>query len=224
MKYIMAGIISLFLMWKPSAATLSPAALQRVEKPQTIILGQENYSLQNRYTNNFVNDVFADNILLTLAYMNGAIDQGTNVPWETVRSDFTYKLTLNPGEVFAFHDTVAPEYKGKVVATTNSNFNFNQGFRTDGWLVGDGVCHLASFMNVVAKEANLLVSAPTRHDFAKIADVTKADGVSIKYDPNTTSNSARQNLYITNNREKPIAFIFKHENNALEIEVVEMIS
>ena len=224
MKYIMAGIISLFLMWTQSSASLSPAIPMGVENPQNIVLSQENYSLQNRYTNTFVNDVFADNILLTLAYMNGTVKEGSNVSWNTVRSSFTYKLVLKPGEVFAFHDRVAPEYKDKVVVTTNSRFNSTQGFRTDGWLVGDGVCHLASFMNVVAKEANLLVSAPTRHDFAKIADVTRENGVSIKYNPNAVANSARQNLYITNNREKPIAFVFKHENNALEIEVVEMIS
>lgn len=225
MKYIMSGIISLFLMFTPVDASISPAIKQAaINEPQYRVLGEENYSLKNRYGNTFVNDVFADNILLTLAYMNGTVKEGTTVPWEKVRAPFEYHLVLQPGQVFAFHDKLLPEYQDKSVITTNSKFNSSQGFRTDGWLVGDGVCHLASFINVVAKEANLDVKTLVRHDFAKIEDVAREDGVSIKYDPNSMASSTRQNLYITNNREKPVTFVFRHENNALEIEVKEVLS
>lgn len=224
MKYIMSGIISLFLIFSPADATISPAVSQTFVTKQNVLLSEENYSLKNRYGNTFVNDVFADNILLTLAYMSGTVKEGAKIPWDSVRAPFTYKLVLQPGQVFAFHDKLLPEYKNKSVVTTNSKFNSSQGFRSDGWLVGDGVCHLASFINVVAKEANLDVKTLVRHDFAKIEDVSREDGVSIKYDPNSVSSSTRQNLYITNNREKPIAFVFTHENDALVIEVVEMVS
>jgi hypothetical protein len=171
-----------------------------------------------------VNDVFADNILLTLAYMNGTVKQGESVAWDTVRSPFTYRLEIKPGDVFAFHDKISPQYKDKLVVTTNSYFGSSQGFRSDGYLMGDGVCHLASFINVAALDAKLEVSAPTRHDFAKIADVPKEYGVSIYYDPNGARNTANQNLYITNNRAKTVAFIFTHKNNTLDIVVEEVVS
>lgn len=220
MKYIIAGIISLFLMLTPQEL-VSPKG---PKLPLPIVLSKVDYSLENRYTNTFVNDVFSDNILLTLAYMSGNVKKGEAISWDRVRSQFTYRFDLKPGETFAFHERVLPEYNGKIVATTNSHFNSVEGFKSDGWLVGDGVCHLASFMNVVALRANLTVKAPTRHDFAKIADVPKENGVSIYYDPNAVGGSQLQNLYITNNREKTIAFVFKHVNDVLEMSVEEVVS
>lgn len=220
MKYILTLIISLFLLQAPS----TPFSPVGPKLPTNVLLSNVDYSLQNRYGNMYVNDIFSDNILLTLAYMSGTVKKGDKISWDTVRAPFTYKMILAPGQTFAFHDRVAAEYQNKVVATTNSHFNSYEGFKSDGWLVGDGVCHLASFMNVAALEAKLQVSAPTRHDFAKIADVPKEYGVSIYYDPNATGNSQRQNLYITNNREKKIAFVFKHENNGLDIKVEEVVS
>jgi hypothetical protein len=212
MNTIMAGIISLFLVQTPLVSPL----------PAKVVLGDVNYSLENRYTNTYVNDIFADNILLTLAYMRGTVTKGEKVNWESVRAPFTYELILKPGEVFAFHDRVLPGYKDKVVTTTNAHFHSSEGFLSDGWLVGDGVCHLASFMNVVAREAGLEVEAPTRHDFAKIEDVSKEQGVSIYYDPNGVGGSAKQNLYITNNRDKNIAFVFDYQNDALAIAIEEI--
>ena len=41
--------------------------------PQNRVLTEANYSLTNRYSNTYVNDVFTDNILLTLAYMGGKV-------------------------------------------------------------------------------------------------------------------------------------------------------
>ena len=213
MNTILAGIISLFLMQTPQVTAV----------PTAVVLGQEDYSLENRYSNTFVNDVFADNILLTLAYMRGEVRKGERIIWEKVRAPFTYSLTLDPGQTFAFHERVLPEFKDKIAATTNAHFNSGEGFRSDGRLVGDGVCHLASFMNVVAREAKLEVVSPTRHDFAKIEDVAKEMGVSIFYNPNGVGNSARQNLYITNNREERIAFVFEYKNKTLDIQVKDIV-
>lgn len=207
MQPLMAGIISLFLLQSPQVT------------PSPVVLGNTTYSLTDRYGNTFVNDVFSDNILLTLAYMSGVAKEGSPVPWDQVRGDFTYRLSLNPGEIFAFHDRVLPQYVGKIEKTTNAHFNSQEGFRSDHYLVGDGVCHLASFMNVVAREAGLTVVAPTNHNFAKINDVARADGVAIYYDPQAVGSSALQNLYITNNQNVPIVFVFRHVGSNLDISV-----
>ena len=179
-------------------------------------LAQVSYSLTNRYANSFVNDVFTDNILLTIAYLGGKVTEGKKVAWNTVKNEGETSFSLQPGETFAFHDAVLDKYKGKVALTTNAHFNSIEGFKSDGWLIGDGVCHLASFMYVVAKKAGLAVEAPTAHDFAQIPNIEKKDGVSI-YSENTL-----QNLYITNNQTKPIAFVFVHKNDALTIRVEKL--
>jgi len=186
------------------------------------ILSQATYSLTNRYADPYVNNVFVDNILLTLAYMSGEVKKGEKISWNTVKSPGVDKLVLKPGQTFAFHDTTLEKYKGKVASTTNAHFISTEGFKSDGWLVGDGVCHLASFMYVVSKNAGLQLEAPTRHDFAKIADVPKQFGVSIFYSPNDPSTSTLQNLYITNSLNKTIAFVFTHEKNSLNIKVEEL--
>lgn len=182
-------------------------------------LSEVEYSLTDRYSNTYVTNVFSDNILLTLAYMRGATKDGQPVDWKTVKSDFTYTLVLQHGQTFAFHDQVLPQFIGQVAKTTNAHFDSSQGFESDGWLVGDGVCHLASFMNVAAREANLHVVNPTAHDFAVIPDVPKKYGVAIFYLPQEKESSSLQNLYITNSYAKPIAFVFTHRGTMLDIRV-----
>lgn len=186
------------------------------------VLSQEQYSLAQRYPEPSVNAVFSDNILLTLSYMNGKVKEGEEVSWDKIRAESQYKLVLKPGETFAFHDHVLSKYEGKVVATTNAHFGLSQGFKSDGWLVGDGVCHLASFMYVAAKTAGLAAQSPTRHDFANIPAVPKESGVSIFYSPNDKQSSTAQNLYITNTRDKTIAFVFTHSNDSLDVAVEEI--
>lgn len=188
----------------------------------TTALSVEKYSLADRYAEPSVNKVFSDNILLTLAYMDGKVKKGEKIDWDKVREDGTYTFVLNPGQTFAFHDAVLPEYKGKIAQTTNAHFSWDEGFESDGWLVGDGVCHLASFMNVAAKAAGLTVVAPTRHDFAAIPEVAKENGVAIYDSPNDPAGSSEQNLYITNNKDNPVAFVFTHKNTSLEIGVEEI--
>lgn len=190
--------------------------------PINKVLTEANYSLKNRYSNTFVNEVFADNILLTLAYMSGQVKKGENVQWGSVEKPASHNLILKPGETFAFHDTVLPKYKDSVKVTTNAHFNSLEGFKSDGWLVGDGVCHLASFMYAVAKKAGLESEAPTNHDFAKIPDVPRELGVSIYYRPDNPGSSTLQNLYITNTFSKTIAFVFTHDKSNLNIKVEEM--
>jgi len=186
------------------------------------ILARKEYSLADRYNNSFVNSVFSDNILLTLAYMTNVATQNEKVNWEKVDGNFTYKLVLQPNQTFAFHDQVLKQYKGKIAETTNAHFDSSEGFKSDGWLVGDGVCHLASFMNVVAQQAKLSVVAPTPHNFEKIADVPKQYGVSIYYMPGNPTSSGLQNLYITNPYNKPIVFVFNHKNNELKISIEKL--
>jgi len=186
------------------------------------VLSEATYSLLDRYEDPYVNSVFSDNILLTLAYMSGKVKKGDKIPWNIVDAPSVTVLKLKPGEIFAFHDNVLSKYKGKVVSTTNAHFNSSEGFKSDGWLIGDGVCHLASFMHAVSVSAGLLSEAPTKHDFAKIADVPEQYGVSIYYSPNDSATSMIQNLYITNNRSKTIAYVFTQKNDLLNIRVEEI--
>src|SRR3989344_5959251 len=185
-------------------------------------LEHKDYSLANRHAVSYVNNVFSDNILLTLAYMSKTVKKGEAIPWETVRAEREYRFLLKPGQTFAFHDTVLKEHENKVTFTTNAHFNASEGFKSDGWLIGDGVCHLASFMNAVARDAGLMVHAPVDHSFADIPDVPQQLGVSIYSLPNDTATSSLQNLYITNTRNKSIVFIFDHKKNSLHIRVEEL--
>lgn len=184
-------------------------------------LGDASFSLTDRYTNTYVSNVFADNILLTLAYMRGAAT-GDSVDWDTVEEPFTYSFTLQPGEVFAFHDNVLPEFKGKVVKTTNAHFGAQGGFKSDGYLVADGVCHLASLMNEAATRAGLKVVAPTNHDFAVIPEVDKKYGTAIYFMPGEETANMQQNLYIENNKDTAVTFVFSYRDNNLDIKVTDI--
>lgn len=184
------------------------------------ILGEAAFSLTDRYSNTYVSNVFADNILLTLAYMRGII-LDNKVDWNAVKTPFTYSFTLQPGQVFAFHQDVLPQFVGKVVKTTTADFDSDQGFESDGYLVADGVCHLASLMNEAATRAGLTVVAPTNHDFAKIPEVDKKYGTAIYFMQGDSSTNALQNLYVQNNQDKPITFVFTYKDNELDIKVTE---
>src|SRR5258708_1893292 len=100
--------------------------------------------MADRYAVPSVNNVFKENILLTIGYMRGLIPDKTHVNWDEIQRPFHYEFTLQPHENFAFHDAVLPQYKNQISQTTHAHFNFDEGFKSDGLLVGDGVCHLAS--------------------------------------------------------------------------------
>ncbi len=193
----------------------------RFEVNPDVVLATRSFSLENRYGNTFVNNVFKDNILLTLNYMDGTVNNKNDINWEEIQKPDKYEFTLNPGEGFAFHDQILPEYKDSIVKTTNAHFNYTDGYKSDGYLMGDGVCHLASLIYWAAKDAGITSVSLVAHDFAKINEVPKEFGVSIKYMPGEFSNSSRQNLYIVNNQDKPITFVFNYNGTNLSVSVTE---
>jgi hypothetical protein len=182
-------------------------------------LASHTFSLENRYANEYVNGVFKDNILLTLKYMNGEVKSKADISWSEIEEPFNYSFTLLPGQEFTFHDQILPEYKGNVVKTTNAHFNYTDGFKSDGYLTGDGVCHLASLIYWTARDAGLTAAAPTNHNFAKINEVPKEYGVAIYFLPGAFETSARQNLYITNNLDKPVTFNFSYNGESLTVSI-----
>lgn len=182
-------------------------------------LATHSISLNERYNDAFVNGVFKDNILLTLNYMEGKVKSASEISWAEVEKPLHYEFTLQPNEEFAFHDKLLPEYSGHVVKTTNAHFNFQDGFKSDGYLMGDGVCHLASLIYWVAKDAGLSAVAPRNHDFMTIPGVPKEFGVSIYARPNDDMASALQNIYVTNNKEDAIQFVFDYQDSILTVSV-----
>lgn len=184
-------------------------------------LAERSFSLNTRYDNSFVNGVFKDNILLTLAYMNGRVSKKEDISWDEVEKPFKYEFSLEPGDGFAFHDQVFPQYKEKIVKTTNAHFNYADGFKSDGYLMGDGVCHLASLIYWAAKDAGLSAVSPVNHDFAAIPEVPKQYGVSIYALPGALESSARQNLYIVNDTDKRVIFVFDYDGSDLTVSLLQ---
>ena len=180
--------------------------------PEGDVLASHTISLEKRYEDPSTNAVFKDNILLALAYMNNEVKQN-------VRKSNYFEFVLLQGQTFAFHDAVLPFYQGKVIKTTNAHFNSIEGFKSDGYLIGDGVCHLASLLYWVAKDAGLEANAPTNHDFANIPEVPREYGVSIFAQKGVPG--AMQNLYITNNRNHPVIFKFNFDGHNLKITAEE---
>ncbi len=199
-------LISILLLLRVQVSQPKP-----VEKRVTT-LALHQFSLDNRYDNSYVNDVFKKNILLTIRY---ATADKINI-----EKPFITQLVLKPGDTFAFHDDVLPQYEGKVNKTTNAHFNAREGFISDGYLVGDGVCHLASLLYWVAKDAGLNVLAPTRHDFAPVPEVPREYGVSIYNYPKKSTANQLQNLYISNTKNKTVAFLFNYDGQMLTIKAV----
>ncbi len=186
------------------------------------VVAQQEISLDNRYQDKFVNNVFKDNILLNLAYLRDTVKSKADIDWDAVVKPFTYEFRLDPGKTFAFHEDVDQKYKDSLTKTTNAHFNAEEGFKTDGYLFGDGVCHLASLIYMVAKEAGLSAEAPTSHDFAGIPDIPREYGVSIYSNPFSKGSNPQQNLYITNNKGKPITFKFEYRDDKVKVSVIEL--
>lgn len=207
----------------PIIVYLTPQLSQEIQAYEEPVLASRAISLDERYPSIFVNEVMKENILLNLAYMRGLVHSREGIDWVKTTEPFTYTLVLKPGEVFAYHDDVLPEYQSPELKTTNAHFNSQEGFKSDGYLVGDGVCHLASLIYWAAKDAGIQSIAPTNHNFANIPQVPKEYGVSIYATPGTNDNDERQNLYIKNNKSKPIAFVFTYEDNQLKVDVKEVL-
>lgn len=190
--------------------------------PKEHILAAKEISLDKRYPVDSVNKVFKDNILLNVAYMTNSVEDPKEIKWDSIEKPFSKEIVLQPNQVFAFHDAVLPQYKNDVSLTSHAHFNSQEGFLSDGYLVGDGVCHLASLMYWAAKDAELDATAPTNHDFMPIPEVPRKYGVAIYADPNNPGVSSSQNLYIKNTLKKPIAFKFDYNHDNLKISVTTL--
>lgn len=193
--------------------------MQHKQEVTNKVLAQHEMSLANRYSVPSVNDVFRDNILLNLAYLSGTVKNPSQINWDNLHKSYTYDFVLKPGEVFAFHDDVLSEFAGKKIITTNAHFDGSEGFRSDGYLYGDGVCHFASLINWVATDAGLKVIAPVRHDFAVIPGISREYGTAIYYSPGSTSANQQQNLYVENTFNTPVRFVFTYANDMLKVSV-----
>ncbi len=204
-----------------SAAALLTFGQLITPVPTQQVLASHEMSLNDRYPVKSVSDVFKDNILLNIAYMDGKVTSKDNISWDEIEKPFHYELTLKPGEVFAFHDDVLDQYKGKAGYTTHAHFTGQEGFKSDGYLYGDGVCHLASLIYWTAKDAGLDAVAPTNHDFMKIPEIPKEYGVAIYDNPSTPGSNAKQNLYVTNNQDKPVTLVFDYASDNLKISAEE---
>lgn len=181
------------------------------------LLAKHQMSLETRYANPVINDVFQDNILLTLSYMSGRVQKASDINWDDVRAERTYELTLQPGEVFAFHDDVLPEFRDRAIVHTNARFGAGQGFRSSGYLYGDGVCHLASLITWTARDAGLKVTMLVNHDFAVIPEVPRVHGTSIVTTGTPSLNAERQNLYVENTLDVPVKIVFEYKNSDLSV-------
>ncbi len=212
-------IVILALALSLGGSSLSTIASPEAHKPAYRVLGSRGMSMNYRYPVASVSRIFRDNILLNIAYLDGRVTSSGQINWEEINKPFHSEFTLQPNETFAYHENVLPEYKDKVTLTTNAHFNKQDGFKSDGYLYGDGVCQLASLINWAARDAQLDVESPTNHDFASIPEVPKQYGVAIYFNPNSAGSSARENLYITNNTDKPVTFSFDYDGNELKVSV-----
>lgn len=181
---------------------------------QNVSVSQHTISLSTRYKTDFVNEAMRKNILLSLSYMSGkTVD---------IKKSFQFYIVLHPQETFAFHDGLLPEYKEKSVKTGNAHFNYKEGFVSDGYLIGDGVCHLASLIYWAAKDAGLSAVAPTNHNFAEIPEIPKEYGVAVYYYPGRHGTNAKQNLYVTNNKDTDIYMQFEYDGENVGVNVVRL--
>lgn len=185
------------------------------------ILSERSISLEKRQQDRYVNSVMKYNILLNLAYLKQDSVDLNNIREQDIDKSFQWKLVLKPNQTFAYHDEVLENYKKSDIFAKKIHFNSQQGFKSDGYLVGDGVCHLASIIKWVAQEAGLTVVAPTNHNFAVIPEIPQKHGVAIYYQPANSGISANQNLYITNNTSTDITFVFDYvQNGDLKVTVL----
>lgn len=199
---------------------------------QLYLLAQKELDLTQRQADRYVNQIFADNILLYLHYLKGDADAAGNdqqtttnqktVNFEEVRQPFSFSLTLLPGEVFSFHPDLLPEFQSKPKKTAPTTFKSTEGYRFVAGLWGNGVCHLASLMNRVAQEAGLKVVAKVNHDFAPVYGVPREFGTAIYYMDGAHSVNQNQNLYIENCYEFPVTLNFAASEEKVIMAVTHM--
>jgi hypothetical protein len=205
---------------KSASARLAPS-LNYFIPEETV--SSRSISLSERITGGGkASDTMADNIRLTVEYLDGRNFEGKKIDWKKLTSqEKKVSFELKPGEVFAFHEDALEKYEGKVVKTTGANFNASQGFLNDGFLMGDGVCHLASVINWAAQDAGLFTEVPKNHNFAQIPGVPARYGVSIYFTKGNKKANAFQNLYIQNNKPYKVKFLITVNGDNLEAKVIK---
>ena len=90
---------------------------------------------------------------------------------------------------------------------------------TDGYMGTESVIWLPYSLGCTGRGTG--INSLASHDFARIPEISREYGVSIKYMPGETANSARQNLYITNNQDVPVTFVFEYDGTNLKVKVVK---
>lgn len=98
---------------KISAAAIVTLSAQLAPLTSEYLLSSHEISLAKRYEVQAVSDVFKDNILLNLAYMEGRVNKASDINWDEVKKPFKYEFKLEPNKTFAYHDDILEEYKGK---------------------------------------------------------------------------------------------------------------
>ena len=197
----------------PTFATASAGKpVSVLVEQKTEILAEHELDLTNRLPVEYGSQVFADNILLSLHYLKGDVEQPLD--WDKIREPFEVSFTLKPGEVFAFHSNSLPEFENPAM-TMNSRFFMEEGYKSLAGLGGNGVCHLVSLINWTASEAGLEVTALANHSFAPIPGVPREFGTSIR------SQSPNQNLYIKNGFEVPVEFEFGADSQKVVLKITK---
>lgn len=214
--------------------TTASAQLKTEATQAQTILGSRTISLNTRYGYELPeNDleqssqtetggsVYKDNILLNLAYIHGSVKNKSDINWDNLKQPKTIEMTLNPGQMFAYHDVIDPKYNGENIKTVKTNFGAGDGYKYSDGLYGMGVCHLASLIHWSALDAGLESTAPTNHDFFPIPEVPKEYGVAIFSSPDSITASQQQNLYIKNTFDTPVTFKFDFDGTNLKVSVVK---
>lgn len=213
----------------PSAVSLVlPIIESQLKEYNYQILSTKALSFRNRHPDKTVNDIFTDNIILNLHYLKKDADNFKNpsisagekmINWKKLKKPFHFTLTLNPNQTFAFHNDVLPQFKQEKIISGWTNFSYNDGFKQVDGLYGNGVCHLASVLNWAAHSAGLKVTAKVNHDFFPVKGVPKKYGTSILYMGGYSSQL--QNLYIKNNFNFPVTFVFDVNQNRLVVSIIK---
>lgn len=231
MNFTTAAISLFMLLYKPVTPAYSAApetlAVQEVRAHETL-------DLKARHGNKNINAGYGDNIRLYLHYLKGDVanltlpgaltDAGpTVIDWAKVREPLTLSFTLVPGEVFAFHPGLLPEFKDKRVYAVPTSLDQADGYRYIDGLWGNGVCHLASFFNWVGSEAGLKVTAKVNHNFAPIYGVPKIYGTAVYYATGQETSNAKQNLYLENTKPNPVTITISIDDKKVEMLVTETV-
>lgn len=219
MKEQILALVTLVSAFVLPVAQSEGGLLSPIPANQDVILAEHNLDLSNRSEDAKVNEIFADNILLALHYFAGD-GQKVKGDWEKVQEPFEFSFNLQPGETFAFHDSLLPEFRDLPVKTGGTNYSGQDGYKITGGLWGNGVCHLASLINWTASEAGLEVTAKVNHNFMAIPDVPRKFGASIRSLPKS-ANSQNQNLYIKNNFDFSVEFVFSADNEAVGLKITK---